>query len=132
MGLKQVDKQIYDWIQKEAKRQKDHVELIASEIMSRVPSEVLKAPFSPINMREGYPQKRYYGACNIVDEIETLAIERAKQLFHVGFANVQPHSGSQAQHGCLPGHSSKRRFGLRHVAVTRRTPNPRHEPQLFR
>ena len=96
MGLKQVDKQIYDWIQKEAKRQKDHVELIASE--NYVSSAVRSAQGSILTNKyaEGYPQKRYYGGCQYVDEIETLAIERAKQLFHVGFANVQPHSGSQA------------------------------------
>ncbi len=96
MGLKVNDSEIYYWIQKEAKRQKDHVELIASE--NYVSRAVREAQGSILTNKyaEGYPEKRYYGGCQYVDKIETLAIERAKQLFNVKFANVQAHSGSSA------------------------------------
>ena len=80
----------------ELRRQQDQIELIASEnIVSRA---VLQAQGSVLTNKyaEGYPGKRYYGGCEVVDEAETLAIERAKQLFGCEFANVQPHSGSQA------------------------------------
>ncbi|MFA6627143.1 MAG: serine hydroxymethyltransferase [Bacilli bacterium] len=96
MGLKTTDKAIYDLIQKENKRQQDHVELIASE--NYVSKAVRQAQGSILTNKyaEGYPNKRYYGGCQYVDGVETLAIERVKKLFGVGFANVQPHSGSQA------------------------------------
>src|SRR5947209_5046015 len=81
---------------KELERQQSQVELIASEnIVSRA---VLEAQGSVLTNKyaEGYPGKRYYGGCEYVDEIETLALERIKQLFNAKFANVQPHSGAQA------------------------------------
>jgi len=80
----------------ELRRQQDQIELIASEnIVSRA---VLEAQGSVLTNKyaEGYPGKRYYGGCEVVDEAEALAIDRAKQLFGCEFANVQPHSGSQA------------------------------------
>jgi glycine hydroxymethyltransferase len=80
----------------ELKRQQDQIELIASEnIVSRA---VLEAQGSVLTNKyaEGYPGKRYYGGCEVVDEVERLAIERAKALFGCEYANVQPHSGSQA------------------------------------
>ena len=94
-GLAERDPEIAKWIGKELGRQRDKIELIASEnICSRA---VLEAQGSILTNKyaEGYPGKRYYGGCEYVDEIETLAIERAKQLFGAGFANVQPNSGSQ-------------------------------------
>lgn len=94
--LKTADKEIYTSIEKELKRQQDSIELIASEnIVSRA---VLEAQGSNLTNKyaEGYPGKRYYGGCEFVDEVETVAIERAKKLFKCGYANVQPHSGSQA------------------------------------
>ncbi len=94
-GLAQADPEISGWIGKELGRQRDKIELIASEnICSRA---VLEAAGSVLTNKyaEGYPGKRYYGGCEYVDEIETLAIERAKQLFGAQFANVQPNSGSQ-------------------------------------
>ena len=96
MGLKTTDSVIYKLIQKEYKRQNDHVELIASE--NYVSRAVREAQGSILTNKyaEGYPKKRYYGGCQYVDEIETLAIERAKKLFGVAYANVQPHSGSGA------------------------------------
>ena len=92
----QRDEQIFDLILDEQDRQIHGIELIASE--NFVSDQVLEAAGSILTNKyaEGYPGKRYYGGCEVVDEIETLAIERAKQLFGVAYANVQPHSGSQA------------------------------------
>ena len=90
------DPEIAAAIAAELGRQRDEIELIASEnIVSRA---VLEAQGSVMTNKyaEGYPGKRYYGGCQFVDVAETLAIERAKQLFGCGFANVQPHSGAQA------------------------------------
>ena len=94
-SLAQTDPEISGWIGKELGRQRDKIELIASEnICSKA---VLEAAGSILTNKyaEGYPGKRYYGGCEYVDEIETLAIERAKKLFGSNFANVQPNSGSQ-------------------------------------
>jgi glycine hydroxymethyltransferase len=94
-SLAQTDPEIAGWINKELGRQRDKIELIASEnICSRA---VLEAAGSILTNKyaEGYPGKRYYGGCEYVDHIETIAIERAKALFGAGFANVQPNSGSQ-------------------------------------
>lgn len=90
------DLQIKEMIEKEAKRQLNNVELIASE--NYVSDDVLEAAGSILTNKyaEGYPNKRYYGGCYCVDEIEELARQRAKELFHAEHANVQPHSGSQA------------------------------------
>ncbi len=94
-SLAQRDPEIAGWIGKELDRQRDKIELIASEnITSRA---VLEAAGSILTNKyaEGYPGRRYYGGCEYVDEIETIAIERAKKLFGCDFANVQPNSGSQ-------------------------------------
>lgn len=95
-SLKFEDKEIFDIIEKEKVRQLEQIELIASE--NYVSKAVMEAQGSVLTNKyaEGYPSKRYYHGCENVDEIETLAIERAKKLFNAGFANVQPHSGSQA------------------------------------
>ena len=87
---------IFELIEKERQRQSHGIELIASE--NFVSENVMKAMGSVLTNKyaEGYPGRRYYGGCEVVDEVETLAIERAKQLFGVDYANVQPHSGSQA------------------------------------
>ncbi len=87
---------IFDLIEQERQRQTHGLELIASE--NFVSDNVMKAVGSVLTNKyaEGYPGRRYYGGCEVVDEIETLAIERAKELFGVEYANVQPHSGSQA------------------------------------
>ena len=95
-NLKSEDSEIFAAIRKELERQQNQIELIASEnIVSRA---VLEAQGSILTNKyaEGYPSKRYYGGCEFVDEVENLAIERAKKLFGCRFANVQPHSGSQA------------------------------------
>jgi len=92
----QKDKQLFDLIDKELERQRNGIELIASENFTS--SEVLKAMGTvPTNKyAEGYPGKRYYGGCEVVDEIENLAIDRLKKIFNASWANVQPHSGAQA------------------------------------
>ena len=90
------DKIIFDLIKKEEKRQLEGIELIASENFAS--PQVIEAAGSVLTNKyaEGLPGKRYYGGCEVVDEIETLAIERAKELFGATWANVQPHSGAQA------------------------------------
>ena len=90
------DKQIFDLIQEEEQRQLQGLELIAAE--NFVSNQVLEATGSVLTNKyaEGYPGKRYYGGCEIVDEVEQLAIDRAKTLFGADYVNVQPHSGSQA------------------------------------
>jgi glycine hydroxymethyltransferase len=95
-SLQNADPDIFAAIGAEAKRQQDHIELIASENMASL--AVIQAQGSVLTNKyaEGYPGKRYYGGCYAVDQVETLAIERAKALFGAGFANVQPHSGAQA------------------------------------
>ncbi|MCQ2643344.1 serine hydroxymethyltransferase [Helicobacter pylori] len=94
--LEQTDSEIFELIFEEYKRQNKHLEMIASENYT-FPS-VMEAMGSILTNKyaEGYPNKRYYGGCEVVDKIESLAIERAKKLFNCQFANVQAHSGSQA------------------------------------
>ena len=90
------DNEIFELINKEHLRQKNGIELIASE--NFVSPNVMKAAGSCLTNKyaEGYPRKRYYGGCEVVDQVEQLAIDRAKELFGVEYVNVQPHSGSQA------------------------------------
>lgn len=94
--VKKVDPEIAQAIVDEQERQNSHIELIASE--NWVSKAVMAAMGSPLTNKyaEGYPGKRYYGGCDCVDVVETLAIERAKELFGCDYANVQPHSGAQA------------------------------------
>ena len=94
--VRMTDPEIAAAIEKEVKRQNDHIELIASENWAS--KAVMAAMGSPLTNKyaEGYSGKRYYGGCWVIDEIETLAIERAKKLFGCEYANVQPHSGAQA------------------------------------
>ena len=96
MKLAGYDDALWQAIVEEQQRQEDHIELIASE--NYASSRVLQAQGTVLTNKyaEGYPSKRYYGGCEYVDRVEVLAIERAKQLFGAAFANVQPHSGSQA------------------------------------
>ena len=106
--IKKVDTEIADAITAEMERQNSHIELIASE--NWVSKAVMAAMGSPLTNKyaEGYPGKRYYGGCDCVDVVENLAIERAKELFGCDYANVQPHSGAQANMAvyfavCQPG-----------------------------
>lgn len=95
-ALKSYDSEIYESIHDEIYRQKNQIELIASENFTSL--QVMLAQGSPLTNKyaEGYPGRRYYGGCQFVDRAETIAIERAKKLFNCRYANVQPHSGSQA------------------------------------
>ena len=114
----QRDTAIFDLIQEEKERQIDGLELIASE--NFVSDQVMEAAGSVLTNKyaEGYPGKRYYGGCEVVDEVETIAIERAKELFGAEYANVQPHSGSQANtavfHACLKPGDTFLGFDLSH------------------
>ncbi|MBA2350526.1 MAG: serine hydroxymethyltransferase [Pseudomonadota bacterium] len=95
-NLQEADSDLWQAMQQENRRQEDHVELIASE--NYVSQNVLKAQGSVLTNKyaEGYPGKRYYGGCEYVDIVEQIAIDRLKALFNADYANVQPHSGSQA------------------------------------
>ncbi|MCI5727549.1 MAG: serine hydroxymethyltransferase [Clostridium sp.] len=95
-NLSKCDREVYSYMEKELKRQQDGIELIASENI--VSEAVMEAMGSYLTNKyaEGYPGKRYYGGCYVVDEIEDIARNRAKELFGAEHANVQPHSGSQA------------------------------------
>ena len=108
MTIEGFDDEIFSAIREEEHRQEDHIELIASE--NYTSPRVLEAQGSVLTNKyaEGYPGKRYYGGCEYVDKAEVLAIERAKALFGAAYANVQPHSGSQANSAvfqalCAPG-----------------------------
>lgn len=97
----QKDQLVFDLLNKELRRQRHGIELIASENFTSL--QVIKAMGSVATNKyaEGYPGKRYYGGCEVVDEIETLAIDRLKQIFNATWANVQPHSGAQANASVL-------------------------------
>ena len=98
--ISKFDPEVGDAIEKELMRQRRNIELIASE---NIVSPVVLAAAGSIGTNkyaEGYPGKRYYGGCEFVDVAENLAIERAKKLFNAGYANVQPHSGAQANYAC--------------------------------
>ena len=92
----QRDTKIFNLIDKELQRQREGIELIASENFTSL--QVMEAMGTSLTNKyaEGYPGRRYYGGCEVVDEIEQLAIDRAKQVFNCEYANVQPHSGAQA------------------------------------
>ena len=96
MNLKKEDREISDLMEKELKRQREGIELIASENFAS--QAVMEAMGSHLTYKyaEGYPSKRYYGGCEIVDEVEEIARNRAKELFGAEHVKVQPHSGSQA------------------------------------
>ncbi|HKF95219.1 MAG TPA: serine hydroxymethyltransferase [Gammaproteobacteria bacterium] len=96
MNIAEFDKELFDAMESERRRQEEHIELIASE--NYASPRVLEAQGSVLTNKyaEGYPGKRYYGGCEYVDVAEQLAIDRVKQLFGADYANVQPHSGSQA------------------------------------
>jgi glycine hydroxymethyltransferase len=96
LTLAKTDPELWKAIEAENQRQQDHIELIASE--NYVSCAVMEAQGSQLTNKyaEGYPGKRYYGGCEVVDQVEQLAIDRARQLFGAEHANVQPHSGSQA------------------------------------
>ena len=113
--IESYDSELWNAMQQEDLRQEQHIELIASE--NYTSPAVMEAQGSKLTNKyaEGYPNKRYYGGCEVVDEVEQIAIDRAKVLFGVDYANVQPHSGSQANAAvylaCLkPGDKKKNKF----------------------
>jgi len=114
----QRDEQIFELIKAENERQTEGIELIASE--NFVSNQVMEATGSVLTNKyaEGYPGKRYYGGCEVVDEVENIAIERAKTLFGAAYVNVQPHSGSQANtavfHACIKPGDTILGFDLSH------------------
>ena len=120
----ETDPELFKAIADEVERQREHIELIASE--NFVSPAVMEAMGSPLTNKyaEGYPGKRYYGGCQYVDVAENLARDRAKLLFGAEHANVQPHSGAQANTGRLFCHAQPRRYGAGHESVPRRPPDP--------
>jgi glycine hydroxymethyltransferase len=94
--VSEADPDVVHAVMREAQRQEDHIELIASENYASPQVMAMQGSVLTNKYAEGYPGKRYYGGCEYVDQVEALAIERAKQLFGADYANVQPHSGSQA------------------------------------
>ena len=131
-GLAEIDPEIADTLARELERQRGQIELIASENFTW-PSVLEAIGSTPTNKyAEGYPGKRYYGGCEVVDEIEELARERAKALFGAEHANVQPHAGAQANMAVYFAVLSAGRQGARPLARPRRPPDARPEGQLLR
>ena len=117
MNIADYDAELWQAMEQEKVRQEEHIELIASE--NYTSPRVMQAQGSQLTNKyaEGYPGKRYYGGCEYVDIVEQLAIDRAKELFGADYANVQPHSGSQANFAVYtallqPGDVGKPAFGL--------------------
>ena len=128
--ITQYDEEVGQAIQAEASRQRRNLELIASENIVSEPVMMAMGTVLTNKYAEGYSGKRYYGGCECVDVVETIAIERAKKLFGCDYANVQPHSGAQANMAVflamLKGH------GYGHELRLRRPFNPRLTGELFR
>lgn len=123
VDYKTFDPDLWAAIAKEEERQEHNLELIASE--NFVSEAVMAAQGSILTNKyaEGYPGHRYYGGCEFVDIVENLAVDRAKELFGAKFANVQPHSGSQANTGLLISLGKKQGHDLRNGIFPRRTSN---------
>ena len=130
--IAKFDPELWQAMQEETRRQEDHIELIASE--NYTSPAVMEAQGSQLTNKyaEGYPGKRYYGGCEYVDVAEQLAIDRVKELFGAEYANVQPHSGSQANQAVYMAVLQARRHHPGHVAGARRPPHPRRVGQSFR
>ena len=94
--IRQTDEEVYDLIIEEYNRQQNELELIASENRQSESVLLAQASYHSLKYAEGYPNKRYYGGCEVIDKTEQLAIDRCCKLFNCKYANVQPHSGAQA------------------------------------
>ena len=131
-SLETVDPQIAGLIKMEEERQETNLELIASENIASL--AVRQAMMSVLTDKyaEGYPGKRYYGGCEVVDEVEALAIERVKELYGAEHANVQPHSGAQANMAAYLACHQARRHDHGHEPRSRRPPDPWIARQLQR
>ena len=99
--IKETDEEVYNLIMAEYERQNEGLELIASENRPSESVLLAQASYHTLKYAEGYPGKRYYGGCRIIDKTEQLAIDRACKLFNCKYANVQPHSGAQANMAVL-------------------------------
>ena len=132
LGLADVDPQVYRAIAAELNRQESTLEMIASENFA--PQSVMEAQGSVLTNKyaEGYPGRRYYGGCENVDVIEQLAIDRVKALFGASFANVQPHSGAQANAAAMFALLSARGHDSGSGPRSWRSPHPRDEAELLR
>ena len=130
--LSALDPEIAAKIDDELARQRTGLEMIASE--NHTAAAVMQAQGSVLTNKyaEGYPGKRYYGGCEHVDVIEQLAIDRVKALFGAEFANVQPHSGAQANASVMHALIKPGRHDHGPEPGARRAPDPRHEDQLLR
>ena len=126
------DDLIFELIEKEHQRQLKGIELIASE--NFVSDQVMQAMGSCLTNKyaEGYPGKRYYGGCEVVDQSELIAIDRLKQIFGAEWANVQPHSGAQANAAVFAATRFCKKCSCDWDAHTRRSPLPRLLGQHFR
>ena len=132
MTIERFDPELARAIDGERQRQEEHIELIASE--NYASPRVLEAQGSVLTNKyaEGYPGKRYYGGCEFVDVVEQLAIDRVKRLFGADYANVQPHSGSQANAAAFMALLESRRHHARHEPRPWRPPHARLEGQFLR
>ena len=130
--LAEVDPEVFEQIRKETERQNSRLELIASENFTS--EAILEAAGSVFTNKyaEGYPGKRYYGGCEYIDVVENLARDRAKKLFRAEYANVQPHSGSQANQAAYASVLESGRHHPGHEPGARRPPDARPSAQLFR
>ena len=131
-SLAETDPEVQAAISAELRRQQATLEMIASENFA--PAAVMEAQGSVLTNKyaEGYPGRRYYGGCEHVDVIEQLAIDRLKALFGAEFANVQPHSGAQANAAAMFALLQPGRHHPRSLPGARRPPHPRHADQLLR
>ena len=130
--LTEQDPEIGKAVEKECARQRRNLELIASE---NIVSEAVMMAMGTVltnKYAEGYPGKRYYGGCEVVDEVETIAIERAKKLFGCDYANVQPHSGAQANMAVFVANAKAWRYGNGNEFKSWRPPDPRKPSEFFR
>ena len=123
--LNQSDPVLAGILQKELQRQRDHLELIASENFTSAAVMAAQGSVLTNKYAEGLPGKRYYGGCAFIDEAEQLAIDRAKELFGAAHANVQPHSGAQANFAVFSLSAATRRHHHGHGPVPRWPPDPR-------
>ena len=131
-GLDQLDPEIADLLGREVERQRNQIELIASENFTW-PAILEAVGSTPTNKyAEGYPGKRYYGGCEVVDEIEQLAIDRAKELFGADHANVQPHAGAQTNMAVYMAVLKPGDTILSLELSARRPPDARAQGQLLR
>ena len=125
------DKEVGEAIQAECGRQRRNLELIASENIVSEPVMMAMGTVLTNKYAEGYPGKRYYGGCQYVDVLETIAIERAKKLFGCDYANVQPHSGAQAKYGIYC-YVKTRRYGYGYEPGSWRSSDTREPCKLLR